>query len=385
MEQLPQNFNKEKAEKGFEKQIDNLLEQEKEFLNWKDKVKFTSLSFFESKIGFSDFLENDDSLVYDYERILSEKNIFFEDERFVEELGKLKEEILDFYNKHDLLETYKKYFSFRINEIPENQNNKIEHHYFGAIELDNKNYIHFNKQGNERQHFNLEESFALLCDYLAEQDIVPSEIHAESWLMDTSIRERIGFEKISYVEFNREDGNLGLGLWGQFVDEQGNLKEKELKYLFENNKPRYKLTTAKISFENLIKRYGQKYIGQTFETLDQEDYIKEKEKIEKETKEIGKYLREDLKEKGFEDFYNFVEYKNIWAEFIHTAEGKRLLEIIKFFSEEMNNRACSFKDLRNYCKAEIAEVQKIKTENFDKEVEKFLEQFKKPNKIIMIN
>ena len=100
----------------------------------------------------------------------------------------------------------------------------------------------------------------MCCDYLDKHDEHIDNVYASSWLMDVpAVLYKTGFEVIRKKPFTAEVTDIskitnfpfGIELWGQFIDDNGNFKKKELLYLFEKGVPRYKQTEVKISLEKL--------------------------------------------------------------------------------------------------------------------------------------
>ena len=118
----------------------------------------------------------------------------------------------------------------------------------------NKDVKYILEKEAEFEH-SLKESLRLLAEHFSKLEIVPNRILVKSWLMgNDALRKKIGFKKISEQDF---DSKRGSEIWGQFIDKDGNLKRKELEFLFKNNHLRYKLTKAGLPFEEFIQKYGK--------------------------------------------------------------------------------------------------------------------------------
>ena len=75
-------------------------------------------------------------------------------------------------------------------------------------------------------------------------------ILGKSWLMETPIAKKVGFNV-----YEKNSKLFGEGFWGQFVDQNGQLNEERANYLLENGRPPFKVSEAYIPVEDFLKKY----------------------------------------------------------------------------------------------------------------------------------
>ena len=300
MEQLP------KMESKNEKELSFVLENEKEFGSWEEKTEFIKLYFIKNR--------HPEELV-EYKEKLKGKD--FIEKGFELEKSYEQEDIVDFIKI--LNEAY---------HSAGQENNNLNS---GILSFDGR-YIHINKDENvETENYSIEQSLSLLAEHLSNQDLVPDYIGASSWLMGNEvIRKKMGFEKKKEIEF---DPNRGSDVWGQFVDDKGNIKKKELQYLFENNEPRYKLTKAEISFKDFMQKYGNQFLDRDFTV--EYDFREEQEgKLEQNQRIIDNYFKNFDKANWFQGFYEIACDLPLWRSLLETEKGKIFFDRIAKLEKE---------------------------------------------------
>lgn len=158
--------------------------------------------------------------------------------------------------------------------------------------------------------------------------MIPEKIVAESWLMSVeAIRNRANFEKISETEFNPEIYQ-SIASWGQFLDGKGNLKKEEIRYLFNNGKPRYNVTKAAIGIEDFFRVYGKKYLGKELISFDDSEKEKEDKRIHGMAQEIKSFLHEKLTEEKYKKVTILMEEHPVYKRFLESEQGPQLLGLI---------------------------------------------------------
>ncbi|GEM_PF-3405470 len=301
-------------------EVTSILNLENKFDTWVEKADYVKLFFLDTKQPkkFKDYLS------------------FQEDN-----LNTSKQELQEIYQQQGLVEMIK-FLSEKSIEHKREQNElgQIAHHeIFGLISFDGKN-IHVNDD-KEKTSISIEQSFSLLAKHLSEQDIVPDVIEAHSWLMgNDAIRNRIGFEQIEEgVDFNPL---AGPEVYGQFVDEKGNLKQKELHYLFQHNEPRYRVTHAQMKVEDFMRRYGKDYIGRNF--IIEHDYNHEQEKIMmRDSEKVDDYFRDFNVENWVDNFYTLIKSLPSYQSIAESDELKSFVERLK----ELEKRKCNIEEVKS--------------------------------------
>ena len=339
--------------KDIEKDIRSILEHEKEFSSWEEKVNYIKLYFLEKK--FPEKLK-----------------MFFENQSFQ------KTYFETIYKKNDLV--YVVQLMHKIDLDDRNRESEREQEntpmYFGRISFDGKS-IHVNKEKKENNsQLTLEASFSLLAEYLSKLEIVPSRILAKSWLMgNEALRKRIGFEKIKKYDFDPVFQRSEL--WGQFVDDDGNIKRKELEYLFKNNEPHYKLTKAEISFENFMQKYGNQFLDREF-TMEYDFSDEQEEILEKNKRILDNYFAKNFNNGNwFNGFLKIARNLPLYDTILKTDKGELFLNKIS----ELEKRASSLDELK-------IELGKIKNDLdfsnfFTEKKEEFLRSKNKIEKVFI--
>ncbi len=324
-----------KKEEKINETISFLLEHEDDFKSLRAKSRFLALSFYEYLDS-----QNIEKLINENSCFLKEL-VFFEGSSDTDSLQKkdsqekddnsFKNELIQVYRKNGIIGFVKKYFCSDV-EI----NSRDNRNDFRLISYAESNKsIHLNHKGGEEGQtiYGLKQSFSQLCDFLIQKETLPSYIFAESWLMDNqSLREYFGFKKILEFDFVRNVRNplldLSPRLWGQFFDKNGKFKDHELRFLFKNKKPRYKIVYAAVPVEYLFHKFGEKYKGR--EVLVEDSSIEIiRRKLELENLLNREKLARLYNSSNYQEFYNFFLKHPVWSLVIKEEIGKEFFKILK--------------------------------------------------------
>ncbi len=97
-----------------------------------------------------------------------------------------------------------------------------------------------------------QDSFRELATSIKENSPNAKYIIGRSWLMDTPIARRVGFS----VADDSDAYPSGLMFWGQFIDQKGNVKEKEYADFLETGVAPHQVKLGYIKVADFLKKYG---------------------------------------------------------------------------------------------------------------------------------
>lgn len=97
-----------------------------------------------------------------------------------------------------------------------------------------------------------QDSFRELATSIKENSPNAKYIIGRSWLMDTPIARRAGFS----VADSSDVHPSGLMFWGQFIDQKGNVKEKEYADFLETGVAPHQVKLGYIKVADFLKKYG---------------------------------------------------------------------------------------------------------------------------------
>lgn len=103
------------------------------------------------------------------------------------------------------------------------------------------------------------ESLRQIATFIKNEYPFVKAVIGKSWIISTAVAKRMGFEVVKTFEPNNKEGKINpfnmVGYWGQLVNEQGEIKTKIKKYLFENKKLRYDYAYGKIDIVSFFEKY----------------------------------------------------------------------------------------------------------------------------------
>ncbi|HUC88771.1 MAG TPA: hypothetical protein VMR49_01940 [Candidatus Paceibacterota bacterium] len=227
---------------------------------------------------------------------------------------------------------------------------------FGIKNGDECLSIHFKdlfNQKNKDQSINnifSSNSLSKLAVGIIEEYPQVKAIIARSWLVDSPIGKRIGF---NIFKKHKKIMN-GMGFWGQFVNENGQVDKKRMQEFLKTGVPQYLPSEGFIKTEDFLKKYLPK---------DKRGVIKLKELTEESKENINDF--ENLKEKvnkdwrklSREELLSIFNDSKVISNYIKTEKGKIWLSAMtkakesNIKPEELNgfNMEDIRKDFRNYC------------------------------------
>jgi hypothetical protein len=204
----------------------------------------------------------------------------------------------------------------------------------GISEDDDCLQIHFEelykqKKGDEKNLFS-DNSLEKLAIKIIEEFPQTKAIVAQSWLMDTPIAKRIGFT-VYNKDFDVADGGM---FWGQFIDNEGQIKKEEVLKFLETGQPKYKIAAAAIKVEDFLKKYLPE---------DRKGKIKLKGEISEEAKKfkndvekISKELKEKWETSSFEDILKMFNSNEKISVYLKTPDGQKYIDMFRKFKESDN-------------------------------------------------
>lgn len=109
----------------------------------------------------------------------------------------------------------------------------------------------FMKQGAKVAPKALKESFSRLAEAIVDQYPHAKAIVGYSWLLDTPLAKRLGFT----VPEDVESPQVGMSVWYQFIDKNGQVDAKKVQELFEKGEPPHRARLGFIPAEEFLRRY----------------------------------------------------------------------------------------------------------------------------------
>lgn len=369
MEQLPNNT--KERENDFSPNISKILEKSEKFHDYRNKIRYAGISFLNDKNIFDGFLEKGDfsDFIRNTEKTKLDTKI-------------LSQKILQEKQEHGIDFVFEKYFKLLENENNHEQNSSKQN--FGIIEFyeDNKdNHIHLGKENIKNgEKIGIQESFSLFCDYLAQQEILPEKISGRSWLLaNPYLRERMAFEKEKeYIDnlLDPEKTHFGLELWGQIIDENNQIKKKELEYLYKNNAFRYPVTEASIPIQKLFEKFGKNLLRKEYKYESLDNYKYEKEIMWRKEQALREYLQNNFAVEGLDGFLDFISDSAMWNDFLKTELGKEFTMTLALMEQKIEQENITLAEVFQKYGKDYAEILENTRDYLNTKEEEYLEQFK---------
>jgi hypothetical protein len=192
---------------------------------------------------------------------------------------------------------------------------------FGIGKNDECLSIHFkelSKQKNkDRSIQNIFSSGSLskLAVSIVEEHPQVKAIIAKSWLVDSPIGRRIGFKVFRKYKSIME----GMGFWGQFIKEDGNIDQKRMQEFLETGVPKYLPSEGFIKTEDFLKKYLP---------LEKRGLIELKELTEESIKDLNSFeelknnLNKNWKEISKEELSLLLMNSHVIVNYVKTEKGK---------------------------------------------------------------
>ena len=97
----------------------------------------------------------------------------------------------------------------------------------------------------------LKESLVKLAETIVDRYPHAKAVVGHSWLMDTPLAKRLGFT----VPKDVETPQVGMSVWYQFIDKNGQIDAKKVRELFEKGEPPHRARLGFILTEEFLRRY----------------------------------------------------------------------------------------------------------------------------------
>ena len=101
----------------------------------------------------------------------------------------------------------------------------------------------------------IEDSFGQLAKNIKEKHQDVKAVVGSSWLLDSQVVARLGFIGLEPYEGN--GFSQGIGFWGQFIDAEGQIKQKEVDRFLETGKPKYRHMVGLIPIDEFLEKYRE--------------------------------------------------------------------------------------------------------------------------------
>jgi hypothetical protein len=126
---------------------------------------------------------------------------------------------------------------------------------FGFSQLDHFVEIHvedFYNTGEKNLGPELiKNDLAVVAEYIVDKEPDTAAVIGRSWLLDTPLAERLGFQKIGEGLTKQND----FSTWRQFIDKNGQINQKRFNEFLKTGKLPFKSTRAYMPVEEFLQRY----------------------------------------------------------------------------------------------------------------------------------
>ncbi len=176
---------------------------------------------------------------------------------------------------------------------------------------------------------------------------------AESWIVDSPIGRRIGLE----LDKRNKDTSAGIGFWGQFINEKGEVKEEKIKKFIETGIPDHYNAIGHMGVEDFLRKYLPKEKRGLVKLKDLSPRAlalrsfleEERERIDKKWHEVsyeemlGIYnsnpdMIDLLKTPEGQEYLNLIKkLKKDGLDSVEDKEKQKILEKVKVFIKEREN------------------------------------------------
>ena len=179
------------------------------------------------------------------------------------------------------------------------------------------------------------ESLSKLAVRIVEEFPQTKAILAQSWMVGSPVGKRVGF----FVYREHKDQVVGGGrFWGQFIDENGEIKDDDMKNFLETGIPKYYLSEGVIKTEDFLTKYLPK---EKKGIIKLKEISPESKSFREEIDKTVKIIKNNWVTLSFEDIFSLVNKNPFLANFYKTEDGekhkKMLLEFKKSGCESMHN------------------------------------------------
>jgi hypothetical protein len=100
----------------------------------------------------------------------------------------------------------------------------------------------------------VESAFRQIAQNIKEKHQDIKAVVGSSWLLDSRIASKLGFQGMEPYKGNGfSEGN---GFWWQFIDAEGQIKQKEVDKFLETGKPKYRFMVGFIPINEFLEKYG---------------------------------------------------------------------------------------------------------------------------------
>ncbi len=269
---------------------------------------------------------------------------------------------------------------FRFNKI-NNIENDVEGKYSGIKDLgfDSKDQfieIHvdnFFNIGEKSLGLDLiRKDLAIIAEHIIDNESMTAAIVGESWLLDTSLSEYLGFKKIGE---NKKNYQNDFSTWFQFINKNGQIDKKRFNSFLESGDLPYKSVIAYIKTEDFLRKYlPLERRGK----INLQEVNKEKSDFWEKLKDEAKLLKKDweilINENG--NFNRFVLNNKLINYLFKVIIPNDKEEYLKFL-QDMYKKKISWADFNDYKSEKIKEI--------DKKIDEFVRSDMFKNKKVFID
>lgn len=177
-------------------------------------------------------------------------------------------------------------------------------------------------------------SLSILAKRIVEEYSQVEVILGKSWLIDSPIGNKIGFNK--YREYEKVTGKMDF--WGQFINENGQIDDKRIQEFLRTGIPKYKVAEGFIKTEDFLKKYLPEdmrgLINLKKLTTESLENLKEIEEINKKLTDLFFELPLSVEEND-KKVNEIVQNSKILTDYVKTEKGKIWLKL-QLKSKEFN-------------------------------------------------
>jgi hypothetical protein len=198
----------------------------------------------------------------------------------------------------------------------------------------------------------IKEDLSKVAEYIVDKEPQAVAVVGKSWLMDTPVAGRLGFERVNDGAKRQND----FSAWLQFVDKNGQIDQKRFNKFLETEELPFKSVKGYIRTEEFLKRYlpedrrGKIILKEADEN--QKDFWL---RAQNEARLIKDGWNDLLKNNG--NFESFVRNNKTLNELFDFVDSGSKEEYFSFF-QEMYNKKIPWIKFQDYKSENIKEVDK---------------------------
>ena len=217
----------------------------------------------------------------------------------------------------------------------------------------------------------IENDFNEIAKYIVDSKPNVAAVVGRSWLLDTPLSDRLGFNKIEQENQKEESSLNDFSTWFQFIDKDGEISQGRLKKLLEKGELPYRSVLAYMPVEDFLQKYlpAEKRGKLTLKKLD-EKKNKFWQNLKLESLVTKDLWNKTIKEGGdFNSFISSQESLNKILLFLKPESRSAYLDFMKQMFDESVEWKNFYKYKSDKIKAIDAELKEAQIKDLYKDYE----------------